>query len=262
MSMADDFRALHAGPELLILPNAWDAGSARIIEAAGARAIATTSAGLAWANGWPDGDVLPLAKLTAAVEAIVRVVRVPVTTDVEGGYSDDPAEVAETIRAVAVAGAVGVNMEDGSKSPDLLCAKLAAAKAAEPYLFLNARIDVFLRGLATGEAAVAEVIARAGRYAEAGCDGVFVPGLSDPDAIRTIAAEIDRPLNVMAVPGLPSPAELATLGVRRLSAGGALASAALGQTRRLAERFLQDGATEEVLSPGLPYPEVQTLFSR
>ena len=166
------------------------------------------------------------------------------------------------VETVTGAGAIGVNMEDGTKSPDLLCAKIAAAKGAKADLFLNARIDVFLRGLATGEAAVAEVIARAGRYAEAGCDGVFVPGLSDPDGIRTIAAEISRPLNVMAVPGLPSPAELASLGVRRLSAGGALASAALGQTRRLAERFLQAGGTEEVLAPGLPYLEVQALFAR
>ncbi len=145
------FRRLHDG-ELLILPNAWDAGSARLIESRGAKAIATTSAGLAWSRGYPDGDALPVEQLLSAVRAIARVIGVPLTIDVEGGYSNDPAAVAGLVAGILEAGAVGINIEDGSGSPALLCAKIAAAREsagrAGVELFINARTDVYLRGLA------------------------------------------------------------------------------------------------------------------
>ena len=121
------FRRLHDG-ELLILPNAWDAGSARLIESRGAKAIATTSAGLAWSRGYPDGDALPVEELLSAVRAIARVIGVPLTIDVEGGYSNDPAAVARLVAEILEAGAVGINIEDGSGSPALRCAKIAAAR--------------------------------------------------------------------------------------------------------------------------------------
>jgi 2-methylisocitrate lyase-like PEP mutase family enzyme len=262
MSRTQTFHALHRGPDLLVLPNAWDAGSARVIEAAGARAIATTSSGVAWSHGWPDGDVLPVRLLAATVADIVRAVSVPVTTDVEGGYSDDPAAVGDTLRAVADAGASGVNIEDGTAPPEQLQRKIEAAKRAAPEVFVNARVDVLLRRLVPKEAMVEEVLRRANLYAEAGCDGLFVPGLSEAEMIAAVAAGSPRPLNVMAVPGLPAPAELQRLGVRRLSAGGALASAALAQTRRLAEGFLRDGAASALFEAGLPYAELQGLFAR
>src|SRR5215831_16217134 len=129
-SRAAEFRRLHAADAPLVLPNAWDAGSARLIEACGAAAIATTSSGVAWAHGYPDGNALPTRILAGAVEAIARVLSVPLTIDIEGGYSADPVAVAEVVSAVVAGGAVGINIEDGSAPPDLLCAKVVAAKAA------------------------------------------------------------------------------------------------------------------------------------
>src|SRR6185436_19077316 len=143
------FRQLHERG-LLLLPNAWDAGSARLMESLGAKAIATTSAGGAWARGDNDGNRLPVPKLIGVVEEIARVVRVPLTVDLEAGYSDEPSAVAETAARVAAAGAVGINIEDGEGSPDLLCAKIEAVKRAAQGsgvdLFVNARTDVYLAG--------------------------------------------------------------------------------------------------------------------
>ena len=179
MTSANTFRALHYGNELLLLANAWDPGSARLIESLGARAIATTSAGLAWSRGYPDGDALPIEQLLTTARDIARVIRVPLSIDIEGGYSDDPAVVARVVSGIIDAGAVGINIEDGAGSPDLLCAKIEAARhsatRAGVDLFINVRTDVYLRGMASGDAAVREVIRRAERYRSAGCDGIFVP---------------------------------------------------------------------------------------
>lgn len=236
------FRRLHAGPELLILANAWDAGSARLIESLGAKAVATSSAGVAWAHGYPDGNHLPVARLEAAVQAIARAVRGPLSIDMEAGYSSDPAAVAETVARVVGAGAVGINLEDGRESPDLLCAKIEHIKRAVARsgadVFINARTDVYLFGLAQGDAAVRETVARARRYREAGCDGLFVPGVAEPAAIRACAAATDLPLNVLAWPGLPPATELPALGVRRLSAGAEPARVAFQQARAYAAAFL------------------------
>src|SRR5258705_848404 len=173
------FRALHQGPALLVLPNAWDAGTARLIESMGAKAIATTSAGLAWSRGYPDGNALPIDQVIAATRDIARVLRVPLTVDVEAGYSDDPHEAADLVVRILDIGAVGINIEDGAASADLLCKKIAAVreKAARSGvdLFINARTDVYL-GIASGDAAIEEVIHRASRYRATGCDGLFVPG--------------------------------------------------------------------------------------
>ncbi len=258
------FRRLHQGPDILLLANAWDAGSARLIESLGAKAIATTSAGVAWALGYPDGDALPQAALRGAVAAIARVIAVPLTVDIEGGYAAEPAAVGESVAAVVEAGAVGINIEDGAGSPDLLCAKIAVARQAAARLgvdlFVNARIDVYLRQLAPEAARVAESLARARRYRDAGADGIFVPGVTAPDEIRALAA-IDRPLNVMARPTLAPAAELAKLGVRRLSAGSAIAQSAMARTAALAEGFLRDGRSDAVSEGAMPYPALNALFA-
>ena len=261
------FRDLHSPGRLLILPNAWDAGSARVIEDAGAEAIATTSSGVAWARGYPDGNALPTRVLVAAVAEIVRVIRVPVSADVEAGYSDDPRAVAETVTAVMGAGAVGINLEDGAGTPDLLCAKIEAVKAAAAKagvdLFVNARTDVFLKRLVPPERAVDETIERAKRYRAAGCDGIFVPALAEPAAIRAVVAGVaPLPLNVMAYPGLPAAAGLRELGVRRLSAGAAVASAALGRARSRARAFLADGVSEALFDESVEYGPTNALFPR
>ena len=258
------FRQLHNG-HLLVLPNAWDAGTARLIESQGAAAIATTSAGLAWSHGYPDGNALPIGRLLDSVRAIARVIRVPLTIDIEGGYSDDPVAAGSLVAAVVDAGAVGINIEDGSGPVDLMCAKIAAARTsaqrAGVELFINARTDVYLRGLAENEDAVAEVKRRAGRYRDAGCDGLFVPGLSDGIEIEAIAAAIDPlPLNIMIVPGLVAHEQLHACGVRRLSAGCAITQAALGHVARLTIDLLA-GRSGKLFVNAADYAELNALFS-
>jgi 2-methylisocitrate lyase-like PEP mutase family enzyme len=259
---AQAFRRLHAPGQLLLLPNAWDAASARLTEAAGALAVATTSAGVAWAHGYRDGHAaVPPASLAAAVAEIVRVLSVPLTVDVEGGYSALPHAVGETVAAVARAGAVGINIEDGADPPELLCEKIAAVReAADDALFVNVRTDVYLKRLAAPENAVHETLRRAERYQAAGADGLFVPGLRDAAAIRAIASGTPLPLNLMVVPELPPPDALRELGVRRVSAGSSIAQAAYGLARRAAEQMLE-GRYDLLLEPSMGYGEVNGLFA-
>lgn len=265
-SSSQVFRRLHEGPGLLVLPNVWDAGGAALVQSLGATAIATTSAGVAWSHGYADGEVLPVRLLAATILDIARIVIVPITADIEGGYSADPVAVGETAAAIIDAGAVGINIEDGVGSPDLLCAKIEQIKHTSARLgadlFVNVRTDVFLRKLTAPERAVEEVVARAERYARAGGDGIFVPGASDPVAIRALADAIPLPLNVMAVPGLPGAEELAKLGVRRLSAGSGLYQTLAAAFRRLSADFLATGQAEPLVRDGLPYPELNNLYAQ
>jgi 2-methylisocitrate lyase-like PEP mutase family enzyme len=261
MTSTETFRILHAGPDLLLLPNAWDAGSARLIESLGAKAIATTSAGLAWSRGFPDGDALPIDRLLDATREIARVIRVPLSMDIEGGYSDDPSAVARVVASIVDVGAAGINIEDGAAAPERLCGKVEAVRrTVGDELFINARTDVYLRGIASGEAAIAEVVRRASLYRAAGCDGLFAPGLAAASDIRAVARAIHpMPLNVMLVPDLPPADTLRTLGVRRLSAGAAIAQAALACTSRLASRFLA-GAMDEIFAAAVEYGATNRLF--
>ena len=264
---ADAARAFHDlhRDGLLILANAWDAGSARLIESLGAKAIATTSCGVAWSHGYPDGDFLPMDRLLQTVSAIVRAVRVPVTTDIEGGYSDDPAVVGENVARVIEAGAVGINIEDGSASVDLTCRKIERGRAAAERLgvdlYINARCDVYLRGLAAEGARVEETLARAGRYREAGASGLFAPGVVVMEEIRALAEGCGMPLNVMARPGLPDGRGLQALGVRRLSSGGDLAEALYFRLAELARDFLADGASEPLTEQAMAYADLNRLMA-
>jgi 2-methylisocitrate lyase-like PEP mutase family enzyme len=245
---ADKFRRLHNEPELLIITNAWDAASACVLVSLGAKAIATSSAAVAWAHGYPDGNTLPTRLLLATLRDITRVVTVPITADIEGGYSDDPRTVGDTISALIDVGVVGINLEDGSGSPALLCAKIEAARRAAEHsgvpIFVNARTDVFLRKLTCGPDAIPEAIARAKNYSAAGADGVFVPGVIDAGTIEQLANEITRPLNVMARPGLPPAKDLQRLGARRLSAAAWLARVALRVVRESGATFLATGDSD------------------
>jgi 2-methylisocitrate lyase-like PEP mutase family enzyme len=258
------FRQLHRDG-LLLLANAWDAGSARVIESLGAKAVATTSAGVAWAHGYPDGDALPLDLLVASTAGIARIIRVPLTVDAEGGYAADPAGVGEAVARLIGAGAAGINIEDGAGSPDLLCAKIeqikrvAARSGAD--VFVNARTDVYLRGLAPKGGEVAEVLARAERYRAAGADSIFAPGVTQAEEIRAIAAGTPLPLNVMSRPGLPGAAELSALGVRRLSAGSGLSQTVYARIAALAKPFLQDGVSGPLVAEAMPYPELNALMT-
>jgi 2-methylisocitrate lyase-like PEP mutase family enzyme len=257
---------------MLILPNAWDAGSAVIIAAAGAQAIATTSGGVAWSTGRPDGQALTREQMIERVRGIARAVELPVSADVEGGYGPGPEDVAATVEAAIAAGVVGVNIEDSRASGGSLfsaaeqAARLkagseAAAAAGLPGLVINARTDVFLHGIGKEEGRLAEVTRRAEAYAEAGATSLFVPGLLDLDILEELVRSTPLPINAMAGPGAPSIADLERVGVRRVSLGTAVAQAAYGITRRVAAEALEKG-TFEALDGAPGYGEVNSSFPR
>jgi len=261
---ADRFHALHAGPDVLVLPNAWDAASAALMADAGAKAVATSSAAVAWARGYADGDAVPVADVIDTVASIARVVSVPVTADIEGGYTDDLATLAETVKAVIGAGAVGINFEDGRRDPTLHARKIqtvrAAADQAGVNLFVNARTDVYLAKLAEGEAALAETLRRAALYANAGASGIFVPLPIEEDLLSKLAAGIALPLNVMGRPGMPSAQRLAELGVRRLGSATGPFNAAYGAMLAGTRTFLADGDTTGYAAYGKDLPNLNARF--
>jgi 2-methylisocitrate lyase-like PEP mutase family enzyme len=263
-TLAERFRASHGQGRLLVLPNAWDAASARLVEVSGAEAIATSSAAVAWAHGYADGEHLPIEVLVAAVGAITRVVSAPVTVDLERGYSDDPEGVAAAVLRVIDAGAVGVNLEDASAPPELLARKIRAVRDAVGArgvdVFINARTDVYLRGLVRPEQAVEETIARARIYGEAGCDGLFVPKVTTADDIKAIVRATELPLNVMAMPGIGPIAELRRCGVRRLSVGPGLSEVAFAAARRACVELLEHGTYESLFACDVTYAEMNGLF--
>jgi len=241
-AQAREFQALHRRPPL-VLPNAWDAGSAKAIEAAGAKAIATTSAGVAWAAGVEDAGGLTRSTALEALRRIIAAVSVPVTADIESGYGGSPAEVASTVAEVIAIGAVGINLEDSASralnDPTAQAERIAAAReaavAAGIDLCINARIDTYFFG------DPAETVKRAAIYTEAGADVVFVPGLQDPVAIRELVAGISRPLNLMVGPGAPTVTELVALGVARISVGPAITARAYAFAGAAASELLTTG---------------------
>ncbi|HEX5087139.1 MAG TPA: isocitrate lyase/phosphoenolpyruvate mutase family protein [Nocardioides sp.] len=255
------FLALHSGPGFVI-PNAWDAGSARILEQVGFPAIATTSAGIAWSCGVPDGGRLDRDTMLEHVARIVAAVEVPVTADLESGYG----EVGETVRGAVEAGAVGGNLEDQAGGPlfgiDEAADRIAAARAAAPAgtFVINARTDTYFGGV-TGDV-FAETVARATRYVEAGADCVFVPAVNDEDEIRRLAEAIPAPLNLVAgLSNLIDAPTLFSLGVKRVSVGGSLARAALSAVER-AGRELLDTGTLGFLDGAVSYADLQRRFSQ
>jgi len=265
-SSTAEFRALHAAGSILVLPNAWDAASARIVEACGAKAVATSSAAVSWAHGYPDGEALPKETLLSMVAEIVRAVGVPLSVDSEEGFSSDPAEAAEFVLELVRVGAAGINLEDGQSPPDLLTAKIAAIKQAcareNRTVFVNARTDVYLRSLVPAENAVEESIARGRRYREAGADGLFVPGVTDLAAMKQIADTVDLPLNVLVWQGLPPVAELRAAGVRRVSAGAATARAAYGALVHGTKEMLGEGRYDAIFSAAADCPNMNAILKR
>jgi 2-methylisocitrate lyase-like PEP mutase family enzyme len=257
-----DFQALHE-QGILMLANCWDGASARIAEAAGSRALATSSAAVAWSHGYADGYQLPPELLLLTVRNIVRGTSLPLTVDIEDGYADDPELVAQFVQQVIGAGAVGINIEDGSKPPELLARKITAIRAAADKagvkLFINARCDVYLRNLAEPSARAAETIRRAALYKEAGASGLFAAGASDEADIAAIVAAAGMPVNLLARTTLPSPARLAELGVRRLSAGSAPAEAMAGLLSAYMKRFLETGDIRE--EKAIDYSSLNKLIS-
>jgi 2-methylisocitrate lyase-like PEP mutase family enzyme len=239
------FAALHAGPDVLVLPNAWDAGSARVIESAGAAAIATSSAAVAWAHGYPDGEAVPFDLVLNTVREIARVVSVPITADIEAGYTGDDASCVDNVEYIVDAGAVGINIEDGTGSPQLLADKIRAIKAElAADVWVNARTDVYLHNLAQGEAAYEETVKRAHLYRSAGADSIFIPMAAGEDLLMRFVKAIDAPINVLAWKGVPPVARLKEIGIRRLSAGSGVAKVSLDHTYAITKAFLAEGASE------------------
>ena len=269
LEKAIHFRQLHRGG-ILVLPNAWDVASARVFEDAGFPAIATTSAGIAFSLGYPDGQRISREEMIARIARIVRAVKVPVTADIEWGYGSTAEEVARTTREVIEAGAVGVNLEDASGSADQPLASLelalekikAARKSAAAQrvpLVVNARTDIYLLPGGNPDADYQEAVRRLVAFREAGADCVFAPGLKDAETIGRLVKAVLSPLNILAVPGSPSIAELEKLGVARVSVGSGFMRATLGLLRRAADE-LKSAGTYSTIADGIPYADLNKLL--
>jgi 2-methylisocitrate lyase-like PEP mutase family enzyme len=269
---AEAFRKMHLEGDILLLPNIWDVGSARIIEEGGFPAIATSSAGIAFAQGFPDGQKIPAERMLAVIADIAGAVKVPVTADVEAGYGSTPEDAARTARQVIEAGAVGMNFEDATGDParpifdlQLQCERIRAireqAESLGVPLVLNGRTDVYLLQIGERATRYGEALQRLSAFRDAGVDCVFVPGVVDLATIRQFVADLQCPINVLAVPGSPSVAELEAAGVRRISLGSGPMRAALGVLRRLAEE-LNNRGTYSALSGAPSHPEMNAIMGR
>jgi len=270
--LARQFLELHHGPKILVLPNAWDVASARIFEKAGFPAIGTSSAGVAFSLGYPDGQNIPRDEMLAVVRRIAGAVDVPVTADVEAGFGSSPEQVAETARAVIAAGAVGMNLEDGAEEkPDFLAdltlqkeiilAVLEVAASEGVPMVVNARTDIFLYGIGPAETRLQRTIERLNAYREAGARCLFAPGVKDKETIAQLARSIAGPLNILATVGTPPVAQLQELGVARVSVGSGPMRATLGFLGRMARQLREGGAFNMMTEGAMVYPDANLLFS-
>jgi 2-methylisocitrate lyase-like PEP mutase family enzyme len=270
---AERLRALHQGPKILVLPNAWDVASARVIEEMGYPAIATSSAAIAATLGYPDGQRISRNEMLEVVGRIARAVRVPVTADAESGYGTTPQDAAQFAKDLLATGAVGLNFEDITGDTESSHVELGAqiariealrdtAKSLGVPLVINARTDIFLMPIGPAETRLERTIDRLRAYRGAGADCVFVPGVADRDIIAKLVQAIDAPLNILTSPTCPPIPELERLGVRRVSLGSSLMRATLGLVRRIGKE-LQASGTYATLSEGaVSFPELQRLLNR
>ena len=245
---AERFKALHITGEPLVLFNIWDAGSAKAVEDAGAKAIATGSWSVAAAHGYPDGEALPLELAVENIRRIVSAVSIPVTLDLEGGYAADADGLRKNITRVIEAGAIGINFEDQvvggeglysiTEQSERIAAIREAADKADVPLFINARTDVFLKSMPGPHMSehVDEALERAAAYADAGASGLFAPGLRDADLIGRLCEQSPLPVNIMVMFDTPSVAEMSKLGVARVSYGP-------GPYRKMIEWLTEAGRT-------------------
>jgi 2-methylisocitrate lyase-like PEP mutase family enzyme len=269
-SKAMAFRAMHRGERILVLPNAWDVASARVFEEAGFEAIATTSGGVAFSLGYPDGQKISREEMLARVARIAKAVKAPVTADVESGYGGRPEDAARTAREVIEAGAVGMNLEDAAGDGDhplvelsLQVEKIHAVREAAlktgVLLVLNARTDVYLAEVGAPEGRYDEALRRLVAFRDAGADCVFAPGLRDGDTIGRMVRDVKCPVNILVGPGFPAIPALQKLGVARVSVGSAAMRATLGLVKRIAEE-LQSSGTYSTLEGGIAYADVNRML--
>jgi len=270
---AELLRKLHSGPRMLVLPNAWDVASARVLEELGYPAIATTSAGVAFSLGYPDGQRISRDEMLEAVARIARAVRVPVTADMESGYGITPKDMAETAKAIVAAGAVGLNFEDviGDTESSQVETALQAGKiralretsaSAGVPLVINARTDVYLMPIGPEATRFERTVERLRAYRAAGADCVFAPGVKERPLIEKLVKAVAAPLNILVTPGCPSIPELEKLGVARASIGSGVMRSALGLVRRIGKELLETGTYASTFEGAIPFAELNALLAR
>jgi len=267
---AEAFRALHRGPRLLLMANAWDAVTARLFEAEGFAAVATTSGGVSWTLGYADGEAAPWDEVVEQTARIARAVAVPVTADIEGGFGATPEAVGRSITDIIGAGAVGVNLEDSVKGPEpmrtledaaaRIGAAREAARAAGVPIVINARVDVFIKQVGDEAGRFDEAVRRGKAYLAAGADGVYPITLRDSATIGRLVRALDAPLNINVRAGYPSLAELEALGVRRVTTATALTMVALSAVRD-SIRDIRAHGRFDTISPTVAHPEMQQLMA-
>ena len=272
---ADALLELHHAATPIVLINAWDAASAAMVQHCGMPAVATSSAAVANALGYPDGQLVPWPEMLAAITRIARAVTLPVTADIEAGFSAEVKQLETSIEQVIGAGAVGVNLEDAPPGkehstslyplPEQIARIQAARRAADKlkvHLVINARVDAYWHVPGESAGALPETLERAQAYLKAGADCIFIPGLRKPDQIRTVVDHLRAPVNILASPGAPSIPELARLGVKRVSYGSGPHRAAMGLVRRIVEEARASGTYNALLEGAVPYPEMNGLFAK
>ena len=270
---AGALRKLHHGPHMLVLPNVWDAASARIVEELGYPAIATSSAGVAFALGYPDGQRISRDEMLDVVGRIARAVRIPVTADMESGYGTTVENMAETAKSVVAAGAVGLNLEDvtgdtestqvetGLQARKIRAIKEASGKLGVP-LVINARTDVYLMPIGPEATRFERTVERLRAYRDAGADCLFAPGVCDRGIIEKLVKALEAPLNILASTGCPSLKELEKIGVARVSVGSGMMRATLGLVRRVGKDLREAGTYSALFDGAVPFKELNELLAR
>jgi 2-methylisocitrate lyase-like PEP mutase family enzyme len=270
---AEKLRKLHSGPKMLLLPNAWDVASARIVEDLGFPAIATTSAGIAATLGYPDGEKISRDEMLRVVARITKAAHLPVTADIEAGYGVTVEDMTQTVKAVVAAGAVGINLEDVTGSDEssqvdlaLQLEKIRAIRKATESLgvplVLNARTDIYLMPIGPVETRFERTVERLRAYREAGADCLFVPGLKDAETIAKLVRALNGPLNILLTAGAPTLRELERMGVARASAGSGVMRATLGLTRRIAKEMMEAGTYTAMLDGAVSFAEMSEMLAR
>jgi 2-methylisocitrate lyase-like PEP mutase family enzyme len=270
---AEQFRKLHHGPRMLLLPNAWDVVSARILEECGYPAIATSSAAVAFSRGYPDGQRISREEMLDVVARIARAVRIPVTADLEAGYGTTPKDMAETTKAAIAAGAIGMNLEDvtgddASSFVDLplqvekIRAIRETAKSLGVPFVLNARTDVYLMSIGPEGTRFERTVERLRAYRDAGADCLFAPGLYDRETIAKLVQAVKAPVNILANPACPPLAELEKIGVARVSAGSGVMRAAMALVRKIGKEMLESRSCEAMFAATIPHAELNRMMNR
>ncbi len=270
---AEQFRKLHHGPRLLLLPNAWDVVSARILEECGHPAIATSSAAVAFSLGYPDGQRISREEMLEVARRIARAVDVPVTADLEAGYGTTAKDMVETVEAAIEAGVIGMNLEDVTGDEEGSCVDLPlqvekiravsdAAKALGVPFVLNARTDIYLMPIGPEATRFERTVERLRAYRDAGASCLFAPGVYDRETIAKLVNAVEAPLNILASPACPPIAELERIGVARVSAGSGLMRAALGLVRRIGKEMIESGSCETMFAGSIPHAELNRMMMR